>query len=89
MSLEFERIVAAAQRRQLSGPLLLLLASHRPLAFVAGQLLYVAAPLAGLLGWRSVDAWAAWLSAAELPSFAEGQAADSADAGPRGPFSVV
>jgi hypothetical protein len=58
-----EAIAALLHRRQLATPLLLLLASHRPLTFVAGQLLYLLAPLGALLGWVEIDAWAALLSA--------------------------
>ena len=57
------QLTAIAQRRRLLMPLLLLLAGHQPLAFASGQLLYVGAPLAHLLGWAAVDRWAAFLSA--------------------------
>ena len=52
----------AAQRRQMSTPLLLFVSGHAPLAFIAGQALYVVAPLASLLGWDTPQAWAATLS---------------------------
>jgi hypothetical protein len=52
----------AAQRRQMSTPLLLFVSGHAPLAFIAGQALYVVAPLATLLGWDAPQAWAAALS---------------------------
>lgn len=52
-----------ALRRDLRAPVQLLLESHRPLAFVAGQALYVVAPLAALLGEPRVAEWAARLSA--------------------------
>jgi hypothetical protein len=58
-----EEVTALLHRRQLATPLLLLLASHRPLTFVAGQLLYLLAPLGALLGWEEIDTWAAMLSA--------------------------
>jgi hypothetical protein len=58
-----ELLASTVHRRQLTTPLLLLLASHRPLTFVSGQLLYTLAPLGSLLGWESVSQWAALLSA--------------------------
>ena len=54
---------AAVQRRQLTTPILLFLAAHRPLTFVTGQLLYMLAPLCALFGWQEIDEWAALLSA--------------------------
>ena len=63
MPTDLELLAATVQRRQLTTPMLLLLASHNPLAFVAGQLLYAIAPLGLLLGWESVTRWAALLSA--------------------------
>lgn len=56
-------LLRAAVDRQLATPLLLWMAGHRPLAFFAGQALYLAAPLAVLLGWRDAGAWAGLLSA--------------------------
>jgi hypothetical protein len=49
-------------RRNLLTPALLLLTSHRPLAFVAGQLLYLLEPLAGLAGQPRLQPWAELLS---------------------------
>jgi hypothetical protein len=43
-------------------PVLCLVAGHRPLAFVTGQLLYLVAPLAALLGQPLCGEWAALLS---------------------------
>ena len=63
MPADVELLTNAIHHRKLTTPLLLLLASHNPLAFVAGQLLYVIAPLGLLLGWESVTDWAALLSA--------------------------
>lgn len=68
MPAKLASIVRAADRRQLDTPLLLFLASSRPLAFVTGQLFYVVAPLAGLLGRREIESWAAWLSDPALPT---------------------
>lgn len=62
MSDQFRALPPSA-RRDLDTPMRLLLESHRPLAFVAGQALYLLAPLATLLGERSVETWAARLSA--------------------------
>jgi hypothetical protein len=39
-------------------PVLLYVAAHRPLAYAAGHLLAVAAPLAAVLGFDSVQRWA-------------------------------
>jgi hypothetical protein len=60
---DWEVFATTVQRRQLTTPLLLLLASHRPLTFVTGQLLYTLAPLAALMGWAEAGDWAALLSA--------------------------
>lgn len=49
-------------RRRLALPALLLLTALQPLHFVAGHLLLVAAPLAGLLGLEMVEAWGAQLN---------------------------
>jgi hypothetical protein len=57
------RLLASVQQRGLTTPALLVLAGHRPLAFVAGQMLYAAAPLCALIGWDGASAWAAALSA--------------------------
>ena len=60
---DFSQLVATVHSRQLTTTFLLLLASHRPMTFVAGQMLYALAPLCALLGWEQLDAWAALLSA--------------------------
>lgn len=60
---DLELVAALAHRRQLTTPLLLMLASHRPLTFVTGQLLYALAPFGALLGWEGASDWAAILSA--------------------------
>ena len=64
MDHELTEVWDAARRRQLLAPLLLYVSSHAPLAFVAGQALYVVAPLAALLGWRAPQGWAGQLSLA-------------------------
>jgi hypothetical protein len=64
----------AARRRRMSAPLLLFVGSHAPLTFLAGQALYMVAPLADLLGWDAPHTWAARLSrpqAATLPEDAD------------------
>jgi hypothetical protein len=63
MPTELEALATLVQRRQLTTPLLLFLASHQPLAFVTGQVLYVLMPLGLLLGWENIGDWAALLSA--------------------------
>ena len=55
-------LAAALQQRGLAAPALLYLAGHRPLAFAAGQLLALAAPLAAVLGLHQTMAWAHLLS---------------------------
>ena len=57
-----QQSVTALARRQLLAPALLYAAGHRPLAFVAGQSLALAAPWAALLGIPAVDDWATLLS---------------------------
>lgn len=58
-------------RRKLVTPTLLYLAGHRPLAFAAGQLLAVAAPVAAILGQPAVGDWAALLSDPDGPAHLE------------------
>ncbi len=55
----------ALARRRMTSSALLLLAGHRPLAFAAGQVLALAAPLADLLGASAVGEWAQVLSTHE------------------------
>lgn len=63
MAEDLKQLAGFAARRGLTTPLRLFLTGHRPLAFFAGQMLYMAAPLALLAGWEDVNRWAAWLSA--------------------------
>lgn len=58
-------LAEALQRRGLAAPALLYLVGHRPLAFAAGQLLALAAPLAAVLGLRRTMTWAHLLSTPE------------------------
>lgn len=60
---DFSQLAATVHSRHLTTTLLLLLASHRPMTFVAGQMLYALAPLCALLGWEQLEDWAALLSA--------------------------
>ena len=53
--------------RQLTTPALLFLAGHRPLAFVAGQMLHLTAPVGTMLGFDSWSAWAELLSDPQGP----------------------
>lgn len=62
MPTELEELTKLVQRRQLTTPLLLLLASHQPLAFATGQALYALMPVGLLLGWQGIGDWAALLS---------------------------
>ena len=59
---ESERVLQAIRQHEMTTPALLFLASHRPLAFVLGQMLHVATPMADLLGWPGCDDWADLLS---------------------------
>jgi hypothetical protein len=68
---ETHRIVQAITERELSLPSAIFLTSHRPLAFVLGQLLYVAAPMAGLIGWSGCNDWADILSDPDGPALLE------------------
>ena len=63
-----QQTVTALARRQLLAPALLYAAGHRPVAFVAGQSLALAAPLAALLGVEAVGDWANLLSDPAGPS---------------------
>lgn len=54
--------VAQLARRKLALPALLFLTAHRPLAFAAGHLLAVAAPVASLAGLGWTMDWAELLS---------------------------
>jgi len=58
-------------RRKLAGPALLFAASHRPLAFVAGQMMHLVDPVIGLLGFsawdRKAEAWADLLTQPDGP----------------------
>lgn len=55
-------IIAQLAQRRLALPVLLFLTAHRSWRFIAGQALLTAAPLAGLIGLGTVDAWAAILN---------------------------
>lgn len=60
-----ERTAQTLAEYNLALPCLLFVMSHRPCAFMTGQLLYVIAPLAALLGFSGCQAWAALLSQPE------------------------
>lgn len=55
-------------RQRMGLPALLFLAGHRPLAFVIGQVLYVASPVADLAGWEGCADLAAVLSHPDGPA---------------------
>ena len=57
-----EKVLQSIRQHEMTAPVLLFLASHRPLAFVLGQMLHVATPMADLLGWSGCDDWADILS---------------------------
>ena len=58
----FDRSIQTLAQRELTLPCLLFVVSHRPCAFVAGQLLYLLAPLAAIVGQSTWQDWAALLS---------------------------
>jgi hypothetical protein len=64
----------------LATPLLLFVAGHRPLAFLAGQALYVTAPLGLLLGWDEITSWAELLSAPDAAQQLEAALGETATA---------
>mgnify|MGYP001821890278 CR=1 FL=1 len=66
-----QRIVQAITERELILPSAIFLTGHRPLAFVLGQLLYVAAPMAELMGWSGCSDWANTLSDPDGPAMLE------------------
>lgn len=66
-----ERSLAALEQRELILPCVLFVASHRPFAFVVGQLLYMVGPLAVILGWQVWQDWAAVLSEADGAAWLE------------------
>lgn len=68
LPLEAESVLQAIEQREMALPALLFLASHRPLAFVLGQMLFAAAPMADLLGWAGCADWADILSDPDGPS---------------------
>lgn len=59
----YEHLLDQIAQRRLDGLALLWLSGHQPLAFIAGQLCWLLAPLALLCGWSQVETWAAILSA--------------------------
>jgi hypothetical protein len=56
------QLLRHVDQREMALPLLCFVAGHRPLSFLAGQILYLLEPLAGLLGQTGVRVWAALLS---------------------------
>ncbi|GEM_PF-3353041 len=68
-------LAALAQRQQLL-PALLLLSGHRPLAFLAGQLMLLLQPLAADLAPEAWPAWARLLSHPDGPAALEARLAE-------------
>jgi hypothetical protein len=58
-------LAASLERRGMAAPALLFVAGHRPLAFAAGHLLAVAAPVAAVLGLPRVMDWSRLLASPE------------------------
>lgn len=67
LATNIQQTIDGLARRQLTAPALLYLAGHRPLAFVAGQMLHIAAPIGGMLGFDALDSWATLLSDPQGP----------------------
>lgn len=53
-----DQFVDLLARRRLLAPAALFVLGHRPLAFVAGQMILLLDPVAGLLGFAAWDRWA-------------------------------
>jgi len=66
-----QRSLYALSERQLFLPALLFLAAHRPLAFIAGQMLYLGAPLAEMFVGPAWSDWATLFSARHGPQLLE------------------
>ncbi len=75
-----ETTIAQLTRRKLASPALLFLTAHRPLAFAAGHILAVAAPVASLAGLEWTMEWAELLSSPDGIAQLE-RALDAEDAG--------
>jgi hypothetical protein len=60
-----QRVVERLGERRLALPALLFLDAHKPLRFLAGQALAVAAPVIGLLGVDGVEDWSIVLNDAD------------------------
>jgi hypothetical protein len=58
-------LAASLGRRGMATPALLFVAAHRPLAFAAGHLLALAAPMAAMLGVPRVMEWSLLLASPE------------------------
>ncbi len=63
--IDLQSLTAVAGRRRLALPALLFVSAHKPLAFAAGHLLLVAAPLAALLGLPQLLGWSQLLISPE------------------------
>lgn len=61
-TVDMERFARVLARHRMALPALLMVVGHRPLAFIGGQLLYVLAPLAAILGISACGHWAELLS---------------------------
>ena len=59
---ELEAALRVVQVNDMGQPVLLFVASHKPLAFVLGQCLHALTPFASMVGWENCDQWAALLS---------------------------
>lgn len=63
--MHIDSMIKELQKREMLTSVLLLLASHRPLAFIAAQLLYLIEPVAFLIGHNQCSEWAKILGSNE------------------------
>lgn len=82
-SADTHRLIRRLAQYELALPVLCFLAGHRPLAFVVSQGLYLAAPLALLLGLQQWSAWAALLGSAQGIHLIEAAVAEELNLPPR------
>lgn len=62
------KAISAAQAKELTQPLLLFLAGHRPIAFAVGQVLILGSPIGAMFGWHAIADWADLFSHPNGPS---------------------
>jgi|GEM_PF-6016899 len=63
--MRIESMIKELQKREMLTSFLLLIASHRPLAFLAAQFFYLVDPVASLIGHDQCSGWAKILGSNE------------------------